>query len=542
MSTGYLAIVLHAHLPYVRHPEHEFFLEERWFYEAVTECYIPLIKVFESLVNDGVDFRLTMSITPPLMSMFNDELLQQRYSRHITKLIELAEKEVARTKQDPHFHRVALMYRDRFIEASRIFHDRYHRNLLQAFKTFQDLGVLEVITCGATHGYFPLLGVNRESIRAQVGIAVDLYTRLMGRKPRGIWLPECGYTPGDENILDEFGLKYFFVDTHGIMHAETRPKYGVFAPVFCPSGVAAFARDRETSKQVWSVHEGYPGDYDYREYYRDIGWDLDYEYIKPYIHPNGQRINTGIKYYRITGKTHDKQPYHPQHGDHKAALHAGNFMFNREKQVEYLAGLIDRKPLIVSPYDAELFGHWWFEGPSFLNYLVRKIAYDQKNIKLITPSEYLEEYPVNQVTVPASSSWGYKGYHEVWLEGSNDWIYPHLHKAAERMSELASMFPSADGDLLRALRQAARELLLAQSSDWAFIMKTGTMVDYARRRTKQHLHRFTGLYEDIKWNKINPSWVSELEQKDNIFPEINYRYYLPQSTRHETLKTAAGAK
>lgn len=534
MSKGYLALVLHAHLPYVRHPEHEFFLEEKWLYEAITECYIPLIHVFESLVNDGVNFRVTMSLTPPLMSMLADDLLQQRYSRYITKMIELAEKEVERTRWEPHFHRTALMYKDMFINASRTFHDRYHKNLLNAFKNLQELGVLEIITCGATHGYFPLLGVKKESVRAQVGVAVDLYTRLMGRKPKGIWLPECGYNPGDDHILDEFGLKYFFIDTHGLMHSATRPKYGIYAPVYCPSGVAAFGRDTETSKQVWSVHEGYPGDFDYREYYRDIGWDLDFDYIRPYIHPNGQRINTGIKYYRITGKSNHKEPYDPNRGRHKAAVHAGNFMFNREKQIEFLTGLFDRKPLIISPYDAELFGHWWFEGPQFLNYLIRKIAYDQKTIKLITPGEYLAEYPINQMTVPSSSSWGYRGYHEVWLEGSNDWIYKHLHKASERMTELAVSYPQAEGNLLRALKQAARELLLAQSSDWAFIMKTGTMVDYANKRTKQHINNFAGLYEDIKWNKINPVWVAELESKNNIFPDINYKHflpYLPKSSR-----------
>lgn len=527
MTKGYLTLVLHAHLPYVRHPEHEFFLEERWFYEAITECYIPLLHVFESLVRDGVNFRLTMSLTPPLMSMFTDELLQERYSKHITKLIELAEKEVDRTRREPRFNKNARMYLTHFIEASRTFHDRYQRNLLNAFRKIQDLGVLEIITSGATHGYLPLLGVRRESVRAQIGVAVDHYTQHMGRRPQGIWLPECGYNPGDDKILAEFGIKYFFMDSHGIMHAETRPKYGIYAPLYCPSGVAAFGRDVETSKQVWSVNEGYPGDFNYREYYRDIGWDLDFDYIKPYIHPNGLRINTGIKYYKITGKTNDKQPYDPDAATHMAAVHAGNFMFNREKQVEFLRGIFDRKPIIVSPYDAELFGHWWFEGPQFLNYLIRKIVYEQDTIKLITPSDYLREYPVNQVNKLPSCSWGYKGYHEVWLDGSNNWLYLHLHKASERMAELASMFPQASGDLLRALRQAARELLLAQSSDWPFIMKTGTMVEYAEKRFKQHIHNFNGLYEDIKWNKINPAWVSELEQKNNIFPDIDYRYFTP---------------
>ncbi|HBF38031.1 MAG TPA: DUF1957 domain-containing protein, partial [Firmicutes bacterium] len=122
-------------------------------------------------------------------------------------------------------------------------------------------------------------------------------------------------------------------------------------------------------------------------------------------------------------------------------------------------------------------------------------------------------------------SWGYKGFNEVWLEGSNDWIYRHLHKIADRMVELAQSFPNADGELKRALNQAARELLLLQSSDWAFIMKTGTMVDYAIKRTKNHIHRFNTLYDQIKYNRIDSEYLLRLEERDNIFPEIDYKVY-----------------
>jgi 1,4-alpha-glucan branching enzyme len=243
------------------------------------------------------------------------------------------------------------------------------------------------------------------------------------------------------------------------------------------------------------------------------------------LHQDGIRVNTGIKYYRITGTSGDKQPYNEKIAREKAAEHAGNFMFNREKQIEYLAEIIDRKPIIVSPYDAELFGHWWFEGPDWINFLIRKISCDQRTIKLITPGEYLDEYPVNQVATPSMSSWGYKGYSEVWLEGSNDWVYRHLHKAAERMGELARQYPQANGLQQRALKQAARELILAQSSDWAFIMKTGTMVSYAIKRTKDHLLRFDKLYHSIKANQIDEAWLRDIEQKDNLFPNINYRLY-----------------
>ena len=212
----------------------------------------------------------------------------------------------------------------------------------------------------------------------------------------------------------------------------------------------------------------------------------------------------------------------------KAAEHAGNFMFNRQKQIEYLYDFMQKKPIVVSPYDAELFGHWWYEGPMWLEFLIRKIHFDQDTIRLVTPSEYLHENPRNQVVTPSMSSWGWKGYSEMWLQGPNDWIYRHLHKASERMTELAKDFSQngpASGLLGRALNQALRELLLAQGSDWAFIMGTGTHTEYALRRTKEHLLRFTNLYEQIKSNSIDEPWLKDIEWKDNIFPEIDYRVH-----------------
>ncbi len=525
MNKGYLCIVLHSHLPFVRHPEHDDFLEEDWLYEAITETYIPLINMFERLTDDKVDFRLTMSLTPTLISMLTDPLLQGRYLKHINHLIELAHKEVERTRWQAEFQSLATMYLNCFCNSRDTF-ERYSRNLVTAFKKFQDLGKIEIITCGATHGYFPLLDPYKDSVKAQVRVAVNHYEKVLGRKPQGIWLPECGFIPGHDEILKECGIKYFFSDAHGILHGTPRPKYGVFAPIYCKSGVACFGRDLESSKQVWSSIEGYPGDYYYREFYRDIGFDLDFDYIKPYIHPDGIRINTGIKYYRITGSD-EKQPYDPRMAREKAASHAGNFLFNREKQVEYLYDLMQKKPIIVSPYDAELYGHWWYEGPMWLEFLIRKIHFDQKTIRMITPSEYLLENPRNQVVTPSMSSWGWKGYSEMWLQGSNDWVYRHLHSSSERMSELAKSFANGSNDtlMLRALNQALRELLLAQSSDWAFILGTGTHTDYAVRRTKEHLLRFGSLYEQIKSNCVDESWLADIEYKDNIFPDIDYRVH-----------------
>ncbi len=527
MEKGYISMVLHAHLPYVRHPEYKYFLEENWFFEAINETYLPLLESFEKMAADGVNFKITMTITPTLMAMLADPLLQERYVQHINTLIELAEKEVIRTNLIADLNKNAKMYLKKFTDNRENFIEKYKMNLINGFKKFQTAGNLEIITCCATHGFLPLMSVNEKAVEAQIKIAVDSYERHIGSKPRGIWLAECGYYPGHDKFLKKYGIQFFFTDTHGILHGTPRPKYGVFAPVFCESGVAAFGRDVESSRSVWSANEGYPGDYNYREFYRDIGFDLDFDYIKPYIHPDGIRINTGIKYYKITGKTHEKEVYNQERALKMVKEHAGNFHFNRVKQIEYLSEYMDRKPIIVSPYDAELFGHWWYEGPHFIEEVLRLTADPKSAIKSVTPYEYLEAHPKNQVLTPSFSSWGHKGYSEVWLSESNDWIYKHLIEMSERMVELATYYQSQSADLLvnRALSQAARELLLAQSSDWAFIMKNNTAVEYAVKRTKDHVARFNSLYDQIKCQRIDTDFLQALEYHDNIFPEIDYRVY-----------------
>lgn len=526
MEKGYLILLLHAHLPFVRHPEHDQFLEEGWFFEALTETYIPMINVIDKLLEDGVDFRLTISLSPPLLTMMADPLLQDRFVRHMWRLIDLSNKEVERTQFEPHFNKTARMYQGMFNHARWVFEEKYGRNLCNAFRKFADSGKVEFITCTATHGFLPLLNVSRESVSAQIKVGVQAFEHYLGRKPKGMWLGECAYFPGVEEHMKANGIKFFFVDSHGIINASSRPKYGVYAPLYCPNGVAAFGRDWESSKQVWSAKEGYPGDFNYRDFYRDVGFDLDFNYVKPYIHPDGIRVMTGVKYHKITGKTDYKEAYDRNTALEVAANHAGNFMFYREKQVEHIFGVTGGKKLaIVSPYDAELFGHWWFEGPDWINFLLRKMAYDQKTVKTITPSEFLWNNPKNQMAQPSMSSWGNKGYAEVWLNGTNDWIYRHLHEISFRMTELARKYPNPDDNLRRALNQAAREVLLAQSSDWAFIMNSGTMVEYAVRRTKDHIYRFNKIYDGIVNYCLDMEFLGEMEWRDNIFPFIDYKVF-----------------
>jgi 1,4-alpha-glucan branching enzyme len=533
---GYFALVLHAHLPFVRHPEHERFLEESWLFEAVTETYVPLLQMLEGWRRDRMTAPVTISLSPPLCSMLLDPLLCRRYERHLDGLIDLAEKEIRRTHWDRPFRELAWMYHHRF-NGIRTTWRNCGGNLIHAFKQLQDEGRIEIITTAATHGLLPLLANHPPSIRAQILTARDHYRSCFGRDPGGIWLPECAYIPGVETFLQEANIRWFILDTHGILHANPRPRYGTFAPVFTPNGIAAFGRDFDSSRQVWSQREGYPGDPRYRDFYRDIGFDLDFDYVKPHLPSPEIRGFTGIKYYRITGSG-EKQIYKREDAVRTADEHAQHFLNERVGQAQRLTGLLDRPPLMVAPYDAELFGHWWHEGVEFLDFFARKLVHEQKVIELITPAEYLRRHPTNQIATPGGSTWGEEGYLRVWLNEKNEWILPHLQIAQDRMSDLAVEFqklhahgkkPSKAEDLkIRALRQMARELLLAQSSDWPFILRAGTSQDYARRRVKDHLLRFIALHDQLTSTSIDEQWLQEIESRDNIFPEADWNYWLPR--------------
>ncbi|AFG38173.1 glycoside hydrolase family 57 protein [Spirochaeta africana] len=523
---GKILFVLHAHLPFVRHPEHPRFLEEDWLFEAISETYLPLLRALRSLDADDVPMRLALSVSPTLSAMLTDELLQDRYNDHIARLIELSERECERTQGDPVYEPLARMYLELFRANQQDFNELYGRNILQGFRDFAERGKLELLTTTATHSYLPLYQQYPETVDAQVELGVQEHTQRFGAAPRGMWLPECGYYEGLEKVLEKHGVDYFFSAAHGVLFSSTRPKCGVYAPVRTPNGLLVFPRDLASANAVWSSDVGYPGDPVYREYYRDIGFDLPMEYIGPYVHPDGIRINTGIKYFRITNQnSNDKEPYQPERAAQRVREHAHNFINRQIQQVQLIKRFMDDEPVITCPYDAELFGHWWFEGPQWLEQVMRLLASDEVPLESAVPSDFLKNERSYQTLQPAFSSWGNKGYSEVWLDGSNDWIYRHIHKAIERMHELVARFPNEDGVKERALNQAARELLLAQSSDWPFIMRAGTTVNYAVSRIKEHLANFTQIYDSLGRGSISTDWLTRLERKNIVFPAIDYRRF-----------------
>ena len=513
-------------------------MEEDWLYEAITEVYFPLISTLSELHESGASPRLTLSMSPTLCEMLSDPLLISRYSRHLENLFALTRKEVERTAHEaPEFLAAARMYFENISAVLALWDDCYQHDLIQAFRHLQDAGLLEIIPCSATHGFTPLISTP-EAKRAQILVAINNHRKHFGQLPRGFWLPECAYEQGLEILLGDYGIEYFITDAHSILNGDPHPHYGVYAPVHCLNGVAVFGRDPETSQQVWSAEVGYPGHPDYREFYRDIGWDAPLEYLMPHLHAGGERRHLGLKYYRITGQDvpqEAKQPYEPEAARRRAEIDASHFIDERFHQAEHLRdSLAMPAPVIVSPYDAELFGHWWYEGPQFLYYIFRKLRWGANDLMAVTPGDILDSGIASQRQQPAVSSWGEDGYFKVWLNDANAWMYPHQHNAEERMTALANRHLEPDTLTRRALNQAARELLLAESSDWAFQIYKGTTVEYATRRFKTHILRFDALASAIDAGSINEEHLREIEERDNIFPELDYSLYKSSQGRERT--------
>jgi 1,4-alpha-glucan branching enzyme len=299
--------------------------------------------------------------------------------------------------------------------------------------------------------------------------------------------------------------------------------------VWSPEGVGLFPRDPGSAKEVWSAAEGYPGDFRYREFYRDLGYDAADNLVDA-VHKQGTgaRKNVGVKLHRITGRVDlaDKQPYDPAAAFQAVQQHSQHFAERRAQDALDLEKALDTEPCITAAFDCELFGHWWHEGPWFLDQFLRKLASGSVNgmkaPRPVTAYHYLELEPTQQVTYPAVSSWGDGGAFEVWVNQRNDWLWRRVHDGQKRFHDVVAA-RGVDGHAThaRAVKQAARELLLAQSSDWPFILTMGTQMGYAQRRPVVHLSRLHRLLSQMESGFIDEADLSQMEERDAVFPDVD---------------------
>lgn len=527
-----------------------------WIFESAVECYLPLLDALTRLRNHGVRPRWTVNLTPILVEMLDDPAFKSGFEEYCLEKIDHAIADKKRfEKEGPMWMEGLTTFWQRvFTRELNQFRHQWGRSIVDGFKYFQDDGSIEIITCGATHGYFPLLATD-ESVQAQVKVAVDAYKRRFGRAPRGIWMPECAYRPhyewsapgsgekpwprkGVDEFLLENGIEYTFVDSHLIRGGEPLGTYWQKFPHLAEyfarsrklftqprefrseyehyaleSGLTVFARDPETTVKVWSGEVGYPGDPYYLEFHKQL-------------YPGR------LRYWRISENKSDlggKQPYDPWRAYENIPNHATDLDQVVKGTLAHYKGLANRTGTLVAMYDTELFGHWWWEGPEFLYELGLRMHHDP-DIQMVSGGDVLDqEYPRARIHLP-EGSWGEGGYHSVWLNEDNAWTWKLLYPAERKMRQMAREYRK--GPVVEVVTQAARELLLAEASDWQFLISTWSARDYAEARFQDHIDRFNRLasiadrmHQGGEMTGEELVFLRDCQQKDACFAELNLDHW-----------------
>jgi 1,4-alpha-glucan branching enzyme len=556
--SGAFTFVLHSHLPYARLAGRWPHGEE-WIHEAASETYVPLLNALYDLHDSGTPFHLTIGLTPILVEQLADPDVLDHLDSYLDEKIEAAKSDVERFSEEKHegLTFLANFYVEWFERIKQSFDDRFKRNIVGAFKTLQDEGVIEIITSAATHGYLPLLDRD-SSIYGQIKTGVEAYKRHFGRAPRAIWLPECAYRPayitddgqkrpGIEHFLQELGIGLFFSETHTIEggqpvgvaagdaigpYGEIKRRYVIPVQQAIPqraastlqpyyvsdttagpgaeqhSGVAVMGRDNRTGMQVWSADWGYPGDYDYREFHK-------------------KDAISGLQYWRVSGariELGQKQLYNPDWAAYKVGEHARHFAWLVADRLQQYHEQTGQYGLIASNYDTELFGHWWFEGIEWIKQVLQGLA-ENPAVELTSASDFVERHPPSQVLHIPESSWGMGGTHWTWDNHDTHWMWGPIHSAEGRMEALVAQYPDPDADTEDVLNMAARELLLLQSSDWPFLVTTGQAREYAIRRFTRHVERFEALASSLEVGTPDKRLADELFEVDKIYPDIDFRWF-----------------
>lgn len=516
MVKRYFNLVLHSHLPYVKKAGRWPFGEE-WFYEAMLETYIPLSMAFYRLIDKGIEWKLTLGVTPVLIEQMRDPYMIYETEKYIEHKIELAYRDLEKfDKEDKREAEIARFYVDYYKDILDFFQNKLSMNVLGYWKKLQNSGYIELITCSATHAYLPLLK-RESSIFAQLTVGKETYIRAFEKEPNGIWLPECAYKPGLERFLEELNIKYFFVDTHAILGGEALgyPDFtlrkeivgNIYKPYWVAnSNVVVFGRDERTSMQVWSAEWGYPGDGVYREFHK-------------------RADTSGLQYWRITDKRKglgEKDIYDPQIARGRVYEHAEHF-------VSVLENEIKDDGIITSMYDTELFGHWWFEGVWFLE-RVFELLHQSKTVKSVNASLALEIYPPKERIELPESSWGRGGKHEVWLNEETIALWGKIYEVEDEMEEFVNKIKEGSLNLWKekVIKQICREKLLLESSDWPFLITTGQAKEYGYKRFEEHYNNYKILknYYILKDVTVEEfEFLKKLEDKDSLFPFINYKFF-----------------
>jgi 1,4-alpha-glucan branching enzyme len=531
-----IAIVLNAHLPFVRRNRTNFSFEELQLFSSLSETFLPLLEMFDRLEADRIPFRMALAVSPILCHLLTDEALISHYLDYVDSQITFGEAELKRTKNDPATHSLAEYYYDNMIERRVNFTERYGKNIPRVLSYYQKKGRLELLASPATNCFLPFYLEHYEVIRAQIETALASHKKYFGVKPAGFWLPELGYHPKLSAHLYNYGIAYTIVDTHSALLAKPRPKYGSFFPLKTKHGVCLLVKDFYAHRDIIDREQGFPVEGLFRNFFHDAADDLPLENIKLFIEEDGTRLSTGYKYYTIGDIERPRAVYNPALAMEKAQSYAEQFLKGRISTLNGAADLMRKdfngSAVSLCAWDADFLGRFWHEGFLFLETVFRT-GCRKNEVKFATPSEYLssQNESLFQVVEPEFSSSGFNGYAESWLDESTGQYYRHIFHASRRMAELAERFKNETGIKERALKQAAREVLLALSSDWPRLISIQNSKSlpkwrsYAINELESHLKNFTTIYEALGSSYLSTRFLTDIEYRNRIFPDINYTVF-----------------
>lgn len=457
---GSIAFVLHAHLPWLREAEERVTLEERWFFEALWECYLPLLGTLEALAEAKPKRPLlTLSLSPTLLAMLRDPKLVERFERFAAKL----DAGFLQEREEHEDWTAATLDHGARLDASRALLRRTRGDIVGAFVALAEAGIIELATTAATHAFLPSLRT-ADAARAQLRMGMRYFQTVTRRIPHVLWLPECGYDERLEPILADCGAHATVLAAHGIGLARPRPPQGTDTPILAEGPIAYFGRANDLVELVWSRDNGYPAHADYREFYAPAGEE------------------GALKPFRVTGPREDKHPYDPSLAKERVGEHARHFVDAAMRSIHSSAA---EDPVFVVAFDAELFGHWWWEGPAFLREVLTQLGGRSQATSL---GSYLERDPVLPVASPATSTWGRGGYAEVWTHPASSHAARLVHRAERRVLNVDAWVrdtPRTETQRLARL-WAIRELFLLQASDYAFMLRSGEFATFAQRKLFEH--------------------------------------------------------
>jgi 1,4-alpha-glucan branching enzyme len=564
MSIGSFCLVLHGHVPYVlRHGTWPH--GEDWLYEAAAETYLPLLSALEECEFLNGRPKITIGLTPILLEQLSHEHFKKGFENYVSDRLDRArsDRKEFTGRGDLHFAYLAERWEQHYESIGEKF-ARIGRDIPRAYADFARRGVVEILTSAATHAYLPLL-FEDSSVFAQLRAGLASSERVLGLRPRGLWLPECAYRPpgpwyapipwgqprnrrGTEEFAAAEGLTHFFVENQLLEHCrsewvdnggwkkvgwEEAAKYpsrgwrSVQEPVRVasngtePGRMVAFARDPSICEQVWSGDVGYPADGVYLEFHKK----------------QGER--RGLRYWKITGRRIDlggKAPYYPDDVPGRLFEHVTHFCNRVKQRLRDYHNWTGRRGIVVASFDAELFGHWWFEGPRFVRDVLLTLNSDP-DVEVCTAAEYLERRPPDKAVALPEGSWGDGGDHRVWVNDRVSWIWGVEYRCETLFGKLTYHLPWRERPELRdILVKAARELLLLQASDWPFVIARDQAVDYGIKRFTQHAGRFECLADVAEKLSQDAGYLDKLtdverfdiqdsEIHDVVFPSIDLNWW-----------------